>query len=544
MSKIPATFSVSNILFQLFCVKFKVAMLNRMREKLTNAKKMNADGKPLDNYKVFNELISIELGPVKRCQHGLATDVYKRCVQQKLVKLLQETKFLGELYLAENQSTYKIVAPLPKPWMKYLANKGIRVSEILCFWKWRGLLLRCYWRGVRRLFTLVVHSFSSDRVFEVNEKAIFLPNLMPNAIPSKNKIPFEQKNFVNWLKTKYRDQNYIIYCQSFETKPNSIGKRIKIVKEVFNPLTMIENRLYFIITSAYFLFDAFIGMLINDWKKCLLIQDEIELLYFSQSDHFGKTFIFCNQDYQFRPLWSYFAEDNGACVKYAFYSCNSVVISTSGQSKIPTTPGYSTMSWPIYLVWDIYQKNFLEAVIDWPAEFEIVGPVDSVDNMEHLPARLNTRKACALFDVSAFQDIIAADKGVLDPYYNVTNITKFLEDVVSCLNELNIQIYYKRKRPFKRISATAYHNFVDKLFAKYKFLTFVDPGISPSRVVDACDFVISIPYTSTALIGLDRGKESIYYDPTGCLSGNSELAHGCDLINNKKDLIRWLSYHL
>ena len=49
-----------------------------------------------------------------------------------------------------------------------------------------------------------------------------------------------------------------------------------------------------------------------------------------------------------------------------------------------------------------------------------------------------------------------------------------------------------------------------------------------------------MPFTSTANIGLQLAKPSIYYDSTGLLQKNDQAAHGVKIVQGKDELRRWL----
>ena len=68
-----------------------------------------------------------------------------------------------------------------------------------------------------------------------------------------------------------------------------------------------------------------------------------------------------------------------------------------------------------------------------------------------------------------------------------------------------------------------------------------DPEISAVKVIEQSDIVISIPFTSTALIARSLGKASAYYDPTGMIAKNDAAGHGIPLLSNYKELFHWVS---
>ena len=67
----------------------------------------------------------------------------------------------------------------------------------------------------------------------------------------------------------------------------------------------------------------------------------------------------------------------------------------------------------------------------------------------------------------------------------------------------------------------------------------MDPGISAYRVIQAADAVVSMPFTSTALLAREIGKPTAYYDPSGILQPNDPAAHGILVIQDYKKLVEW-----
>ena len=65
----------------------------------------------------------------------------------------------------------------------------------------------------------------------------------------------------------------------------------------------------------------------------------------------------------------------------------------------------------------------------------------------------------------------------------------------------------------------------------------VDTNISAARLIEYCDAVISMPFTSTAIIGKELGKPSIYYDAFGMIK--QQKYHGIPVLKTKNDLKSW-----
>ncbi len=98
---------------------------------------------------------------------------------------------------------------------------------------------------------------------------------------------------------------------------------------------------------------------------------------------------------------------------------------------------------------------------------------------------------------------------------------------------------WKRKRKIDSIAHPQYRFFAERLSESENVIT-VDPDISAYRVIEASTIVISMPFTSTALIARELGKPSCYYDPTGLVQKDDRAAHGIEIIIGPEELKKWL----
>ena len=99
---------------------------------------------------------------------------------------------------------------------------------------------------------------------------------------------------------------------------------------------------------------------------------------------------------------------------------------------------------------------------------------------------------------------------------------------------------HKRKREIGRLAHPKYRYFVEKMEGLSNYVA-VDPGMPAAKLIDECIAVISMPFTSTALIGRDLGKPSVYYDALGLIQKNDRGAHGIQIISGPEDLREWLA---
>ncbi len=68
----------------------------------------------------------------------------------------------------------------------------------------------------------------------------------------------------------------------------------------------------------------------------------------------------------------------------------------------------------------------------------------------------------------------------------------------------------------------------------------IDPDTSSYEMMEKCSAVISMPFTSTALIARELGKPSCFYDPTGLIQRDDRAAHGIPIMIGRNELQAWL----
>ena len=62
----------------------------------------------------------------------------------------------------------------------------------------------------------------------------------------------------------------------------------------------------------------------------------------------------------------------------------------------------------------------------------------------------------------------------------------------------------------------------------------IDGGCSPFRLIKSTDLSISIPFTSTALIGKHMNKPSCFYDPLNILDKDDRASQNLEVVKGKK----------
>jgi polysaccharide biosynthesis PFTS motif protein len=196
------------------------------------------------------------------------------------------------------------------------------------------------------------------------------------------------------------------------------------------------------------------------------------------------------------------------------------------------------MSWPRYLVWDEYQANFVQRCIGNQKEVNVVGSVwfsSDLAQLTNIPS-----KAVAVFDVQPVRDSFYSSLALDFDYYTPQVANKFLMDIQDVLSDSLCVMALKRKREVGTLAHPKYRFCINALDKADNFLN-IDSEIDASTLIESCSLVISIPFTSTALLGRYAGKFSIYYDPLGLLQSNDRAAHGIPIIQGKDMLRAWIN---
>jgi polysaccharide biosynthesis PFTS motif protein len=194
------------------------------------------------------------------------------------------------------------------------------------------------------------------------------------------------------------------------------------------------------------------------------------------------------------------------------------------------------MTWSNFLVWDTYQADFVKRAIGNKGTIFIVGPIwFQSDNKEipYLP-----ENSVAVFDIQPHRDSRYQSLGLENNFFTPETMNRFLLDIYTAAEKNKVVMVLKRKRNIGKLVNNRYQILIDRLKNSQNFVT-IDSDISAFRLIERTSVVISIPFTSTAIIAKEMGKVSIYYDPTGEIQKDDRAAHGIPLISGISELSNW-----
>ena len=434
-----------------------------------------------------------------------------------------------------------VIYPLPKEWRVTISQHGFKVANIRSSLLWQLYIFGAWLYGIFQIVKIILSSLTSLIHKPIKQKKyIYFSSLSSSNLPQGIS---GQKSYdiVSWyLQWKGKIKNIGAIHHSVPTVPTKLIGDVDLVfqQNILPSLSVLKvifsYTFWGIIAGFIALLDCFRG---RWWHALILNQAALsKQVRCLQPEFLADEYLFHNSGWIYRPLWTYDAEKVGSKITFYFYSTNCENFKTS-ETDPSIMYGWKAMSWPNYLVWDNRQANFVRMSVDNDCKISIVGPIWFKDSNKKVPV-CKGRKV-AVFDVTPVRKSFYCTLGVSEEFYTPDIVNKFLEDIVF-LAKGNYSILWKSKRNFGALAHPLYRALAYRL-AKLSNVVLIDSEISAVKVIEQSDIVISIPFTSTALIARSLGKASAYYDPTGMIAKNDVAGHGIPLLSNYKELFHWVS---
>ena len=299
------------------------------------------------------------------------------------------------------------------------------------------------------------------------------------------------------------------------------------------------ERARFIGWCAYAVGASLLGMLAGRWVNALMLGEAAKAKQVSLvgSQRLAREYLFSLSNAVYRPLWTYAAERRGSVITMFNYAASFYRFQTP-HGPPPMEPGFESMTWPRVLLWSEPLVAYSRVALKRVRSVELVPPIWFSDSEEHLPAP--GRKCVAVFDVTPVRPACIPPFTVEIDYRNFDVGRRFLDDVYSVLTAQGYDVMWKRKRAFGDLHDKRYIRFASEVAARPGVID-VPPGVSAFRVVQACQAVISMPFTSTSLIGVAYSRPSVFYDPAGVLYRDDRGAQGIPLLSSRRELAGWVA---
>ena len=434
-----------------------------------------------------------------------------------------------------------VVFPLPREWQKIIKNHGFSVDSLKSNFLWQLYIFGALLYGSLKAFKIIFVGLKSLRLKSLkSKKYVYFAMLALGNLPQK----FNQSksyDVVSWyLLWENRARNVEVICHSV---PNVVDQAIGDVEihsqsELLPSLGSMKSCCkYFYWCCFSILLTAFDFIRGRWWYALLLNQAALSAqVRCLKKESLALDYLFHNSGPIYRPLWTYDAERLGSRIIFYFYSTNSENFRLSNvEASIPY--GWKAMSWPHILVWDVWQEAFVRKAQKINTLVELVGPIWFNDG-HHIDLP-NLKNLIAVFDVEPQRNSSYQIYGHSYEYYIPKVANNFIMDIYKSASSKNLNITLKKKRDIGKRAHPSYRYLIKNLNDKSNFYE-ISPELSPWAIIDKSIAVISMPFTSTALIARHLGKPSIYYDPTGLLRNDDPAAHGIQVLSSFAELDDWV----
>lgn len=427
--------------------------------------------------------------------------------------------------------------PIPRSWQESVISKGIRVNRQRSSIMWILLVLKFWFRGIFVFFREIKDNLFLKNIIVEKEKHIRFFGLIGNNFPSKSDKSYDT---LSWFLNFKQDDavNTILHNTSEVKNYNHEGVKILFAK---NDIPKIRSKylfIKFIIVGIHCIGYSLFKLLIGRWEYSFMLGELIKSLKMQYIDKMDLSleYVFNNSEWIYRPLWTYVAESRGSDVHFYFYSTNIESFKQKSKSKPLMPSNWNLTTWPNYLVWDKYQKDLIDKEVNY-GNVEISGPIWFSDCNRKIVEK--AAGGIAVFDIQPRRNSIFQYLSEPHEYYVPRVVCKFIDDVREALESTGRGIVLKQKR---NVDVTTTH----KQYLKYiksieDEIVIIEPCISAIRIINKCQAVISLPFTSTAILGTKSGKPSIYYDPTSTIFKDDKAAHGIKVISGKNELQQWVN---
>lgn len=119
-----------------------------------------------------------------------------------------------------------------------------------------------------------------------------------------------------------------------------------------------------------------------------------------------------------------------------------------------------------------------------------------------------------------------------------------MADIQNAASQLNLLVRWKEKRNLINQENDGlekpYASAVKKM-VKLNKMQSINPEMSGYWLAQQSAIVISMPFTSTAILAGHLGKPSCFYDPTGLIQKNDRAARGIPIVSGNQELKSWLN---
>ena len=473
---------------------------------------------------------------------GRGADVGEIVIRQYLLVRAGGLELNHALLLALGKKEGRVIFYLPKEWREILEQHGFKVAHFRSSVLWQLYICAVWMYGVLQIVKITFAGMTSeqDKNHKPKRNVCFIDLGAGNLPQEDNGI--QSHDVVSWYLQWAGKAAGIeeVHHTVSKAHPVFVGKvEVLPVKKVLPELAggsaVAEYVIWGLRASIIAALDCFRGR----WWHALLLNQaalaaQVRLL---PAESLAQEYLFHNSNWIYRPIWTYEAERCGSTISFYFYATNCESFQRpDGYPELGY--GWKAMNWPHYLVWDEYQDDFVRRAVGAEANVSIVGPIWFQSSAAEMPRF--QKAGVAIFNVTPVRGSRYILLGADYDYYIPRISEEFLSHISDATSYLDVIMLWKSKRKIGAMAHPRFRYFSERL-SEREHVVIVDADISAFRVIESSRAVISMPFTSTALIARAMGKPTIYYDPHGLVQKGDRAAHGIEILHGSEQLREWLS---
>lgn len=518
---------------------------NILLKVLRGYKNLNKLGK-LESAHLLNEKLTeiscINNGVFYKFIFGASYHLAEITTRQFLLSKLMGLRLVRAILYSNGLSGKKLIYPFPSAWVSIPSEFNIDIDKSKSRFAWIVITIFFFLVGIikiSQILCLGIFNILKLNSKELGKYIVFI-GLSKNNIPDP--INQSKDNIIYWyFQWQKRIKNIKSFCHTVKESQLIRLNNVDVfsLDSELPKLSGISEFFKFFLWSLAAVFLSLFDLIRGRWWHAVMLSEasKAKVVSIKAENVLAEEYLFHNSAPIYRPLWSYEAENKKSKIIFYFYSTNCEAFGGKQHLSGRVYYGYKIMTWPNYLVWDSYQSDFISRVALSNHKIEVVGPILFSSSRQN--DRIIEKPYIAVFDVQPVRSSLYRSYGIEFDYYTPETVNKFIIDIYEVLGVRNINMAHKQKRDISSRLHRSYKNLIKQL-SGLKNYTEIDPDLAAKSIVENALAVISMPFTSTAIIAKKANKPSAYYDPNSALHKDDIAAHGVPILQGRKELEDWV----
>ncbi len=426
----------------------------------------------------------------------------------------------------------KIIGPLPESLCLKIEKSGYDVNRTTSRFLWILFIFASWSYGVKCALSEMITGLKNYD--EKYAKNIFLAGVSNYNLTDNGNQQKSNYSFLTWIKKNLPEK--CIYLHNINGIDDT--DHCQYVANPVPSFPYLKQKLKYIAWTIWLIFFSFYKILCGRWHYGfslaeVVVAKKVDMI---PIQFLPRSYYFTSSNMMKKPLWLDCFEAKGGETKLFLYSINIQGFEDKNGSR-PQYAVFRHMTWKNIFVWSKTQKEYLARLMKFSPNFHIIGQVWFSDT--DIQIQSSTIPRISYFDVSPKRKSWLEIQTAKRTYYSRDLCISSLNKICDLCSDIGIDLLYKSKRKFGPADDKAFVNTVSQISQLANIINCA-PELSPQKLVEASDAVISLPFTSTAVIAQFMGKPTCYFDISGKLNPSDALANGIPIIQSIDELKEWI----